>query len=89
MDTVEVKAAEKGRVFTIELNSSNELRRVNVPNGSQRILLEGTIGVLKNAEFVEDAVLELVGTGGVLSVDLSPGDLSKYLLPGRKETSGT
>jgi hypothetical protein len=39
--------------------------------------MEGTIGALKYAEFVEDTVLELVGTGGVLRVDLSREDLAK------------
>ncbi|MGA1975698.1 MAG: hypothetical protein ABSG92_08685 [Conexivisphaerales archaeon] len=32
---------------------------------------------MKHAEFVEDAVLELVGTGGVLMVDLSREDVAK------------
>jgi hypothetical protein len=40
-------------------------------------MMEGTIGALKHAEFVEDAVLELVGTNGVLRVDLSREDLAK------------
>jgi len=67
----------KGRVFTIELDSGDALRRVSVPNGAQRILMEGTIGPLKHARFVEDAILELVGTGGVLRVDLSRNDLAR------------
>ena len=65
------------RVFTIELNSGNDLRKVNVPNGTRRVLVEGTIGSLAHAEFVEDAVLELVGSRGVLRVDLSREDVPK------------
>jgi len=75
----ETTVAETGRIFNIELNSRNELKRLDLPSGAQHILVEGTIGVLNHAEFVEDAVLELVGTGGVLRVDLSPEDLAKRL----------
>ncbi len=44
--------------------------------------MEGTIGSLKRAEFVEDSVLELVGTNGVLRVDLSGKDLAKLVRKG-------
>jgi len=71
------KRAAIGRAFAIELNSGNNLKKVTVPSGAQRILMQGTIGSLKQAQFVEDMVLELVGTEGVLRVDLSREDLSK------------
>ena len=72
-----------GRVFTIELDSGNDLRKVNVPNGAGRLLIEGTIGSLRRAGFVEDSVLELVGSRGILRVDLSSEDVAK-----RKEKGG-
>jgi len=78
------KGAQARRVFSVELNSGDDLLRVNVPNRSQRIMVEGTIGALKRAEFVEDAVLELVGTNGTLRVDLTKSDLTKHA---RKETA--
>jgi len=81
----EAKWAGKGRVFTIELTSGKDLKRVTIPNGSQHLLMEGTIGALKQVEFVEDAVLELVGTGGVIRVDLSRDDLPE---PSRKPQGG-
>jgi hypothetical protein len=71
------KELRKGRIFSIELDSGNDLKKVSVPNGSRRILLEGTIGTLREAMFVEDSVLQLVGSGGVLRVDLSREDLAK------------
>ena len=64
------------RVFTIELKSGSDLKKLSVPNGAERFLMEGTIGSLKRADFVEDAVLELVGSEGVLRVDLSREDLT-------------
>jgi hypothetical protein len=74
--TAKLGAANK-RGFSIELDSGSDLKRLSVPNGTQRILMEGTIGALKRVEFVEDSVLELVGSNGVLRVDLSREDLSK------------
>jgi len=73
----EVRRRVAGRVFTIELNTVSDLKKVSIPNGPQRLLLEGTIGSLKHAKFVENAVLELVGTGGTLRVDLSREDISR------------
>ena len=34
------------RVFSVELSSGNDRRRVSVPNGLRRLLIEGTIGAL-------------------------------------------
>ena len=65
------------RVFTIELDSGDALKKVSVPNGTQRIFLQGTIGSLKHARFLEGSILELFGTEGVLRVDLSKEDLER------------
>jgi len=68
---------QKDRVFTVELNSKSDVKNLIVQNGAQHIVMEGTIGALKHAQFVEDTVLELTGTRGVLRVDLSREDLAK------------
>jgi len=73
---------QKERVFAVELNSKSDVKNLIVQNGVQRTVIEGTIGVLKHAGFVEDTVLELVGTRGVLRVDLAREDLAKSL-PGK------
>ena len=70
------KELGKGRIFSVELDSGKDLKKVSVPNGSRRILLEGTIGILQGAGFVEDSILQLVGSGGILRVDLSREDLA-------------
>ena len=85
MTTSGAKRGVTGRVFTIELDSGDALKKVNVPNGTQRILLEGTIGALEKARFMEDAILELAGTGGVLRVDLSRNDLARSIRKKREE----
>lgn len=73
-----------GRVFTLELNLRSNVREVAVPGGSQRVVIEGTIGALRRAEFVDETVLEVRGSGGVLRVDLSPEDLAKAKSSGVK-----
>jgi len=73
---MEARPNGQSRVFTLELNSGKGLKKVNVPDGTQRLLMEGTIGTLKRAEFVEGAILELIGTEGTLRVDLSMEDLA-------------
>ena len=65
------------RIFTIELDSGGLLTKVSVPNGAHGVLLEGTIGVLVRARFVETNVLEIAGTGGVLRLDLAREDLAE------------
>ncbi len=71
------KSEPRGRVFVLELNSRDGVKNVDVPGGSQRIVIEGTLGTLRSAEFVDCEVLELVGSGGILRVDLSEKDLRK------------
>lgn len=73
----ETKRSEKERVFIVELHSTSDVKNVIVENAAQRIVMEGTIGALRHAEFVEDTVLELAGTRGVLRIDLAREDLVK------------
>ena len=63
------------RTFTLELSSASNVKRLSASSTSHRISLEGAIGTLKSAQFVDDMVLEVVGTEGVIRVDLSKDDL--------------
>jgi hypothetical protein len=67
----------KARAFTVELDSSRDVERVMVPNGTGGFLVEGNIGRFKHASFVEDSVLEVMGTRGILRVDLSRKDFAE------------
>lgn len=58
--------------FSIELKSKQYIKTINLVNGTREsVLVEGTIGQLQQAEFVEGIVLEVTGTKGVLRIDLS------------------
>ena len=44
-------------------------------DGDQKVSIEGTLGTLRRARFVDGIVLEVVGSKGELRVDLGPNDL--------------
>lgn len=64
------------RVFTIELKSKGDVKNVTL-DGGERVFIEGTLGSFRRAHFVEDVVLEVVGSNGELRVDLGTKDLQK------------
>lgn len=67
----------KEHAFSIELKSKNSLKNVTLVNGSGDSVIEGTIGELVQATFAEGVVLKVVGTNGVLRLDLGEGDIKK------------
>jgi len=78
------------RMFTIELKSKRDVKNVSLDR-DEKVLIEGSIGSLKRAQFLEDLVLEVIGSNGVLRVDLAMNDL--HLRPhnaeGSKEDRGS
>ena len=74
----ENKPMEKERSFSIELKPKVNLRNITLNNGSrENALIEGTIGELEHAEFVEDVVLEVQGRKGVLRIDISESEVKR------------
>ena len=66
----------KERSFSIKLKSKANLKNITLNNDDQEnVLIEGTIGKLKYTEFVEDAILEIVGDKGVPRVDLAEKEI--------------
>ncbi len=72
----QTKIGKDERVFTIELKSKAEVKSVSL-NGNEKVLIEGSLGSLERAQFVEDLVLEVIGSNGELRIDLSMKDLQK------------
>lgn len=57
--------------FSVELNSKSSLV-LDIPRGAGgAVLIEGTLGEAVQAYFVENAILEMSGSEGILRVDLS------------------
>jgi hypothetical protein len=73
-----MKTENKQRVFSVELKSKTNLKNVTLSNGTtESVLLEGTIGKLVKAAFVEEVVLEVVGDQGTLRLDLRAEEIKK------------
>jgi len=71
------------RFFSVELKSKANLKSVSLTNGSRdNALIEGTIGELKSCGFAEGVIFEVVGSMGVLRVDLHENEIK---LPAKKE----
>jgi hypothetical protein len=66
----------KERFFSIELKSKANLKNVSLTNGQHdSAVIEGTIGELQSCSFAEEVVFEVVGTKGVLRVDLHENEI--------------
>jgi hypothetical protein len=73
---MENEMEETERFFSIELKSKADLKSITLENGSKNsVLVEGTIGELVQAMFVEDVILEIVGTKGTMRINLKPNEL--------------
>jgi len=64
------------RFFSLELKSKANLKNITVNNDrNENVLIEGTIGQLQRAAFVESVILEIVGDNGVLRINLSQDEI--------------
>jgi hypothetical protein len=66
------------RMFTIELKSKGDLNIVSL-EGNKKVLIEGSIGSLERAQFLEGLVLEVIGSNGELRIDLDRSDLERSI----------
>jgi hypothetical protein len=74
MKMTQTRNGKDERMFTIELKSKGDVKNVSL-GGDEKVLIEGSIGSLKRARFLEDLVLEVIGSNGVLRMDLTKRDL--------------
>ncbi len=71
-----MEEVNKERFFSVELKSKANLKNVTVSERSQEnVLIEGTLGKLKQAEFDNGVVLVVFGDKGVLRVNLTIDDI--------------
>ena len=68
----------KERSFSVELSSKANLKELSMMNcGAEAVLVEGTIGILERAEFAEGIVLEVVGSKGVLRINIGENEIKR------------
>lgn len=83
---METNPESKDRYFCIELKSKTSLKKITITNSSQEnALIEGTIGELQKIEFVEGIILEITGSKGLLTVDISQNELESLTRKQRKK----
>jgi hypothetical protein len=70
------------RMFSIELRSRECVKNLSL-DGREKALIEGSIGSLISARFLDGLVLEVVGSDGELRLDLGADELR--LLPNGAE----
>jgi len=81
-----MKAPSQERFFSVELKSRTSLNNVTLDDtGPENVLLEGTIGNLKQAEFAEDAILVVTGEKGILRINLAAEDVQKSISGGDRQ----
>lgn len=75
---MECKTNDKERIFSVELKSKRGLKNITLTNGStDGVYVEGTIGKLVRATFAEGIILEIIGMGGTLRIDLREDEIGK------------
>ncbi|MCW4010721.1 MAG: hypothetical protein NWF05_08900 [Candidatus Bathyarchaeota archaeon] len=75
---MENKTKENERFFSVELKSKDTLKNISLANGfSDRVLVEGSLGELVQAAFVEGVILEIIGKKGTLRINLTEKELKK------------
>jgi len=61
----------KKHTFSVSLEKEDGLKSLSI--GSEfgpKVEIEGNLGTLEGINFVENAILEIRGTGGILRIDL-------------------
>ncbi len=66
------------RDFSIELDSNRHLTRLSTSNNGSDggVLIEGTLGKLQHASFVEPEILEVKGSCGILRLNVRKSEIS-------------
>ena len=68
---------ETERFFSVELLSRESLKGISISGDEKNVLIEGTIGRLQRAGFAEGIVLEILGSKGVLRINLEDNEIRK------------
>lgn len=63
--------------FSIELNSNRNLTRISASNDARSVIIEGNLGKLCHASFVDNVILEVKGSNGTLRLSLRKEDLNE------------
>ena len=82
---MENRQVNKKRSFSVELKSKAYLKNFALNGEPEGVLIEGVLGELERAGFAEGLILEVVGSNGVLRVDIGEGEIEKAQLKAEPE----
>jgi hypothetical protein len=69
-----------GHSLSVEMNSSKHLKQMSISqNHADHVFFEGNLGKLEKLTMIEEAVLVVQGSNGVLRIDLSRDELKKLV----------
>lgn len=75
-----------GHSFSVEMNSSKHLGQMSISqNHPDHVSFEGNLGKLEKLTMIEEAVLVVQGSNGVLRIDLNIDELKKLVLNEKSE----
>jgi hypothetical protein len=70
--------SEQKHAFSIEMNSHKHIQRLLISkNKKDKVVFEGYLGELMNVGLIEDAMLEINCSNGVLRIDINAMELTK------------
>ena len=59
------------QTFSVTLDSKEQLKNVSLTEDLyQKVFIEADLGILKQVKFTEGLLLEIIGTKGVLRIDM-------------------
>ncbi len=67
--------------FSVQMSSAKSISGLVINRKKDRVLIEGELGRLKDAEYVEGRVLIITGENGVLRIDICRKTLLGALNP--------
>lgn len=71
---------KNGHSFSVELKSKEHVKTISLSDeGRERVLVEGVLGELEDIDIVEEAVFQLKGANGSLTLDLTGEEISRML----------
>jgi hypothetical protein len=68
-----------GRTFSLELKSKDYLEKINIQEGQDGVLFEGSLGELEELLLLEDSLMELKGSYGVLRFEITRDEVFSLL----------
>ena len=70
--------------FSVQMSSAESISGLVINRKKDRVFIEGELGQLKEAEYVEGKVLTITGENGVLRIDICRETLLGALNPKEK-----